>query len=351
VTTTPAAAAAPHRHPLATAVSRGVALFLGVFSLLNLVIQFRTPGYDANLWWIDFGPIARAVPLLGSVAILFLGVIWLCYAFAPDMGRARRRVTRTSCELLWLVIAYDIVSYYGLVLHGVIHTPVAVPMVLSVGIALWAIWKGAASQRPAHGPLAWGVMGVTVVVGAVIFPLLQMVCFGLTDYRPSAKYPADVALVFGAKVNANGHPSDALADRTHVAIELYKNKLVSKLIFSGGPGPGIVEEPDAMRDMALKAGIPREDILLDNRGVNTDATVRNLDDVFAHLRQDPAYDRPLKMLAISHFYHLPRIKMCCGAAGYAVLTVPVREPLSGTPKFMLREVAALWKYYLEALLG
>jgi hypothetical protein len=40
-----------------------------------------------------------------------------------------------------------------------------------------------------------------------------------------------------------------------------------------------------------------------------------------------------------------------GEEGIDVLTVPVREPLAGTAKFMVREVGAMWKYYLEALLG
>ena len=56
-----------------------------------------------------------------------------------------------------------------------------------------------------------------------------------------------------------------------------------------------------------------------------------------------------RVLVVSHFYHLPRIKIRFGEEAREVLTVPVREPLSGTPRFMLREIAALWKYYLDAL--
>ena len=40
------------------------------------------------------------------------------------------------------------------------------------------------------------------------------------------------------------------------------------------------------------------DILRDARGINTEATVRNTLAL-----------RPRRVLAVSHFYHLPRIKM------------------------------------------
>ena len=62
-------------------------------------------------------------------------------------------------------------------------------------------------------------------------------------------------------------------------------------------------------------------------------------------------ERKIRVLAVSHFYHLPRIKMRFKVEGQEVLTVPVRAPLTGTPHYMVREVAALWKYYFDALLS
>jgi len=44
---------------------RGVALFFGLFSLLNLVGLLRTPGFDANVWWIDLRPL----PLPASAVV------------------------------------------------------------------------------------------------------------------------------------------------------------------------------------------------------------------------------------------------------------------------------------------
>jgi hypothetical protein len=57
------------------------------------------------------------------------------------------------------------------------------------------------------------------------------------------------------------------------------------------------------------------------------------------------------VLAVSHFYHLPRIKLAFQREGRDVFTVPAEqtEPLVGLPRYMLREVAALWMYYLLPL--
>ena len=57
------------------------------------------------------------------------------------------------------------------------------------------------------------------------------------------------------------------------------------------------------------------------------------------------------MLAVSHFYHLPRIKLTYQREGIDVYTVPAKETymLRQTPYSVAREVLALWVYYLRPL--
>jgi len=59
-----------------------------------------------------------------------------------------------------------------------------------------------------------------------------------------------------------------------------------------------------------------------------------------------------RILVVSHFYHLPRIKMTYQRHHREVYTVPARETytLTARPKFILREIAALWVYYLRPIL-
>jgi vancomycin permeability regulator SanA len=135
-----------------------------------------------------------------------------------------------------------------------------------------------------------------------------------------------------------------LADRVRTACRLYQSGLAGKLIFSGGPGDGAVHETDAMQRMALGLGVKADDIILDKAGFNTQATVKNTEALFSQLHAS-------RILVVSHFYHLPRIKLAYQRDGWNVYTVPARESylLGQLPYNMAREVAALWVYYLRPL--
>ncbi|MEY2427479.1 MAG: hypothetical protein QOJ40_364, partial [Verrucomicrobiota bacterium] len=173
-----------------------------------------------------------------------------------------------------------------------------------------------------------------------VFPLAQMFCFGKTDYRR----PADIAVVPGARVYSDGRASDALADRVRTACQLYHQGLTRKLLFSGGAGDGAIHETESMKRMAIKLGVREEDILVDEAGLNTQATVKNSEAIFSQLHAS-------RVLVVSHFYHLPRIKMAYQRDGWDVYTVPAKESyfLRQMPYNMAREVAALWVYYLRPL--
>ncbi|HWW02814.1 MAG TPA: YdcF family protein [Candidatus Acidoferrum sp.] len=154
--------------------------------------------------------------------------------------------------------------------------------------------------------------------------------------------PSPREIVFGARVYADGHPSVALADRVRTACELYRQGLTRKLIFSGGPGDGAIHETESMRRMAIGLGVRPEDILTDREGLSTQATVRNT----KRLLRETGSSR---VLVVSHFFHLPRIKLAFQRAGIEVYTVPARESyvLRQLPFNMAREVAALWVYYVK----
>ncbi len=218
-----------------------------------------------------------------------------------------------------------------------------VPFAFFVALALAGVWLGARSEQPGRGPKAWLAMGAAILGCALIVPLLQIVCFGLTDYRK----PADVAVVLGVP-NKNGCLSeDALANLVKTGVGLYKQRMVSKIIFSGWHGCFTLNDADVMRSQAIEAGVNPDDILVDPVGINTDQTVRNVMPMLSKLRSDSGMEA--RVLVVSHFYHLPRIKIRFGEELRDVLTVPAREPFSRTTKFVLREIADLWKYYANAL--
>ncbi len=59
-----------------------------------------------------------------------------------------------------------------------------------------------------------------------------------------------------------------------------------------------------------------------------------------------------RVLAVSHAYHLPRVKLAYRRQGWDVYTVPARETrtLRQMPFLTVREVAALWAYYFRPLM-
>ncbi len=328
---------------LALAVARGLALFIAGFTLLALLGELRTPGFDANVWWIDLRPLAEwlAQALLAATALLLFA-----FVVRPGMGAVRRAATATAAFGLAVAALYDGARFYEAWAGGSIAPWAPVP--LSLLVALVLAFVGAVALRGgcvvAEGRRrAWvlAAAALTVVACGVLFPLAQVLFFGTTDYRR----PADVAVVFGAQVHDDGRISTSLHDRVTTAVSLYDEGLVERLVMSGGQGTAPIHEAVAMRDLAIELGVPAEAVVVDLGGLDTDATVRGTAAIFRR-------DGVERVLAVSHFYHLARVKLAYQAAGWDVQTVPAHQSyvVPQTPRLVAREVPAFWVYYLRAVL-
>jgi vancomycin permeability regulator SanA len=314
---------------------RVIAFCLGAFGLINAAGGMVWSRWDANIWWIDLHefPGGFVRPAVALVCALLIG-----FAFAPAMGTPRRFATLAALGGLLIVCVCNAVDFWMLLHRGEIRAGVPVPLSAVVAAAL--CWIGVCvTRRGCAKPLRWRVALPAALLCLLGFPLAQMFFFGKTDYRRSA----DAAVVFGARVYADGSASTALSVRVWTACELYRLGLVKTLILSGGPGDGAVHETEAMRALALKWGVPDERLVLDRSGVNTRATL-------AFTREFVARGEARRVLAVSHFYHLPRIKLESQRLDCEVWTVPAYEvyTLRKLPLLMAREVAALWKYYVWA---
>ena len=58
-----------------------------------------------------------------------------------------------------------------------------------------------------------------------------------------------------------------------------------------------------------------------------------------------------RILAVSQFYHLPRIKLAYARAGVDAWTVPARTSITRTTAIVSREIPAFWLYYLRAVMA
>ena len=324
---------------LLESAARGLAAFLGCFTLLNLAGQILRPGFDANDWWIM---LPYAPPWASRLMLFVAAALLAAYAARPAMGKRRRPATLAVTTLCCLVAIGNAATYWQLRAGGALRAgrPLPLSALIAAALAVVAagVWRNRSSGR-ARPSRPWLSAGV-VVACMVLFPLAQMTFFGKSDYRR----PADAIVVFGARAYADGTASQCLEERVRTAVGLYHDGLADTLIFSGGPGDGDVHETESMRRLAVDLGVPDESIVTDPRGLNTRATVANTAEIFRRRGVR-------RILAVSHFYHLPRIKLAYRRAGWEVYTVPAEEicPLTYLPHYMAREVAAIWVYYLRPL--
>lgn len=107
---------------------------------------------------------------------------------------------------------------------------------------------------------------MAIVAASVLFPLAQMYCLGRTDYRR----PADVIVVFGCLVRADGTPLMPLADRVRTGVELYQAGLANRLIFSGGPGEGQLTRQRPCGDWPCNSAFQQQQL----KSTWTDSTLR-----------------------------------------------------------------------------
>jgi hypothetical protein len=325
-------------HELRDAVTRALAGFLGMLALLAVVASMVGGADNLELAWLDI----RSLPdVLATGLLVVTGWLWVLAALVPRMGQVRRTST-AGVTLLTAAIALVNAANVGWIWAiDSVRTGFPVPLSLVLGSGLlWLtvrIWRAGDGDHRASLSvvLAW------TMILACLWPLLQILTLGRSDYRRRA----DVAVVLGARVYADGGLSEAVGDRVRTAVELYREGWVAGLIMSGGPGDGAIHETEAMRDAAIRAGVPAAAIRVDREGLNTRATAAN---TVRMVGQGGG-----RVLAVSEFYHLPRIRLAYAVEGMEICTVPARPrhasrwfPLAS----LIREVPAYWLYYFRSVL-
>ena len=106
----------------------------------------------------------------------------------------------------------------------------------------------------------------------------------------------DCIIVLGCQVKDNGNPSDMLADRLTRGIELYKQGAAPKIIMSGDHGQKEYDEVNTMKQVAIDADVPSNDIFMDHAGFSTYESVYRAKEIF----------EADKIIIVSQEYHLYR---------------------------------------------
>lgn len=106
----------------------------------------------------------------------------------------------------------------------------------------------------------------------------------------------DCIIVLGCKVEDNGSLSCMLQDRMCRALELYKAGAAPKLLVSGDHGREDYNEVGAMKNYAIKNGVPSENVFMDHAGFSTYETVYRAKEIF----------EAKKVIIVTQEYHLYR---------------------------------------------
>ena len=164
---------------LLPAIGRGTALFMGIISVVQVLLHQRHPTFDTNVWWIDL--YLLNIPMLIDVVLMFFGMLWIGFALRPNMSDWRRRLTRTGIELLFLFVAWSILNFYFAYFKKTLHSPVKVPAALFFGFALALIYLGLRPEKQRNDVGSWLIMALALSGMAILFPVSQMICVGMAD--------------------------------------------------------------------------------------------------------------------------------------------------------------------------
>lgn len=160
---------------------------------------------------------------------------------------------------------------------------------------------------------------------------------GLTD---SARR-SDVVVVLGNEVLDDGTPSDRLAARLDVALDVHDRGLADHVIVSGGVGRSGWDEAEVMAAYLVDSGIDAERIVIDSDGVNTRATAVNTARIMDEQQWQSA-------IVATQFYHISRSRLALRQEGVEEVTTAGTGFIESRDVFGLgREVVAYGTYLLR----
>lgn len=187
--------------------------------------------------------------------------------------------------------------------------------------------------------------------GILMIIILMIIIFGINFYvkistnklivkSDSKKLDnADCVLVLGAGI-WNNEPSPMLKDRLDVAISLYNDNKVSKIIMSGDHTKENYDEVNVMKKYAIDRGVKSEDIFMDHAGISTYDSIYRAKNIF----------KVNKMIIVTQEYHLYRslyIAKCLNIESYGVKATP--KKYSGDFAREVREILARDKDFIKSI--
>ena len=145
---------------------------------------------------------------------------------------------------------------------------------------------------------------------------------------------ADAIVVLGA-AQYEGRPSPVLKARLDHAIDLHHRGLAPLLVVTGGRGFGdTTTEAAVSQRYAMKRGVPRDMILLEDRGRTTSESMRGVAAILG-----TSAEHPRRAILVSDPFHMLRLTVLARRFALAPVTSPTRtSPISANREQALRYV-------------
>lgn len=148
----------------------------------------------------------------------------------------------------------------------------------------------------------------------------------------------DCILILGAGVR-NNEPTAMLKDRLDLGIKLYKAGASKRILMSGDHGRVEYDEVNTMKQYAIDAGVPSEDIFMDHAGFSTYESLYRARDIF----------RVDTMIIITQKYHMYRALYDGKGLGLKAYGVTADPNTSGQAMRNARELLARAKDFLYVI--
>lgn len=160
---------------------------------------------------------------------------------------------------------------------------------------------------------AFCALVVFSINGYVVFSVDERI---ITEQEAAALEDIDCILVLGAGVR-NERPSAMLQDRIDGGVSLYMAGASDKIIMSGDHGRKDYDEVNVMKNEAIEAGVPSDDVFMDHAGFSTYESLYRAKEIFG----------AEKIVIVTQEYHLFRalyIARQLGIDAYGVKADPRR---------------------------
>jgi len=279
------------------------------------------------------------------ISLIFFGililVILICFMAAKDIsqGRVIFLFITSLFSLVTLIASYFISEKITKIIY--------IGVSLLINLFVLTSFLGISFSRSKSFGIIKSILLFLFIfifsMGVVFFLILNYTDDYLLYSDTNKK--ADAGVILGAAVWGGNRPSPVLKERINKGYEIYRKKIVPKLVITGGGSPNELTEGEVSKNVLLKYGVAQENLILEN---SSSSTIEQI-----HFIRDSLYNVKNwnKVILVSDNYHLLRASEISKFNNVNADCVASDTDLStaGSISFCLKESFALIIFWMSGV--